>query len=60
MNGVPVANQGEGQQEKRNQEQAGRFRGIDCVPMVLVAGVVLALSFHQANIVRRSENVRGA
>jgi hypothetical protein len=56
MNGVPVANQDEGEQKKGNQEQSGSLRGINRMPMMLVAGVVLALSFHHAHIVRRSEN----
>ena len=60
MNGVPVANYGEYKQEKRNQQQARRFRGIGRVPLVLVVGVVLGMSVHHDLIVRRTETVRAA
>jgi hypothetical protein len=53
VNGVPVADQGEDEQQKRDQQQAGGFRGINRVPLMLVAGVVLALRIDHNHIVRR-------
>jgi hypothetical protein len=55
VNGVPVPNQSEGEQQKGNQQQAGSFRGINRVPLVLVGRIVLALRVHHDFIVRRSE-----
>ena len=52
MNGVPVPNQSEGE-----QQQAGSFRGINRVPLMLVAGIVLALRVHHDFIVRRSDTL---
>ena len=52
MNGVPVANQREDEQQKGNQQQAGSFRGINRVPAVLAGGIVLALGVRHTNIVR--------
>jgi len=57
VNGVPVPNQSEGEQRKGDQQQAGSFRGINRVPLTLVAGIVLALRVHHDFIVRRSETV---
>jgi hypothetical protein len=56
MNGMPIANQSEGEQQKGDQQQAGSFRGINGVPLMLV-GTVLALSVDHHLIVRRSETV---
>jgi hypothetical protein len=55
VNGVPVPNQSEGQQQKGDQQQTGSFRGINRVPLMLVGGIVLAFSLHHGFIVRRSE-----
>ena len=52
MNGVPVANQCEDEQQKGNQQQAGGFRGINRVPAVLAGGIVLALGVRHTDIVR--------
>lgn len=41
MNFVPVANQGENEQHHRDQQQTGRFRGIDGMAVVPVGMVVL-------------------
>jgi len=49
MNGVPVANQGEDEQQKSDQEQAEGFSSINRVPAVLGGRVVLALRFSHAN-----------
>lgn len=57
MNSVPVANQSEDQQQKRNQQEARGFRGIDRAPAVLAAGVVVALCMNHDRIVRRPETV---
>ena len=43
MNGVPIANHGEDQQEKGNQQKAGGFGGIRRVPVTLRSGHVLAM-----------------
>jgi hypothetical protein len=43
MDDAPVANHGEDEQQKRNQQQAGSFRGIDRVATALVGGAALAL-----------------
>jgi hypothetical protein len=56
VNDVPVANQRESEQQKSDQQQAGRFRGINGVPVMLV-GIVLALGIHHDFIVRRAEIV---
>ena len=60
MNEVPVANQGEDEQQKRDQKQAGGFRGVYPVPWMLMCRVVLALSFYHEVIVRRTKPVRDA
>ncbi len=52
MNGVPVANQRKDEQQEGDQQQAGSFRGINCVPAVLAGGIVLALGVSHADIVR--------
>src|SRR5580704_9425296 len=44
MDGVPVASQREDEQQEGNQQQAGSFRGINRVPLLLVGRVVLAPS----------------
>jgi len=49
---VPVANQSEDQQQKGDQQQAGSFRGINRVPLMLVSGVVLAVGVRHESIVR--------
>jgi len=54
MNDVPIANQDESKQQKGDQQQAGSFRGINGVPVVLV-GIVLALSINHDFIVLRPE-----
>ena len=56
MNGVPVANQSEGEQEKGDQQQARGLRGINRVALVLV-GIGLASSVNHDFIVRRVESV---
>ena len=57
MNRVPVANQSEGQQQKRNQQEARGFRGIDRAPAVPAAGAVVAWCMKHDGIVRRAETV---
>ena len=57
MSSVPIANQSEDQQQKRNQQEARGFRGIDRAPAVLAAGVVVALSMNHDHIVRCAETV---
>jgi hypothetical protein len=52
VNGVPVANQYEDEQESGDEQQAGGFRGVNCVPLMLVGGIVLALSVRHEDIVR--------
>ena len=52
VNGVPVTNQGEHEQQKSDQQQAGSFRGINRVAAMLVVGIVLALSIHHAHCTR--------
>jgi hypothetical protein len=52
VNGVPVANQYEDEQENGDQQQAGSFRRISCVPLMLVGRIVLALSVRHEDIVR--------
>jgi hypothetical protein len=59
VNGVPVANQSEGEQQKGDQQQARSLRGINRVPLVLV-GIVLASSANHDFIVRRAETVGAA
>jgi len=53
VNGVPVANYRENQQQKGDQQQAGRFRGVNRVPQILGDSVVLALGINHEHIVRR-------
>jgi cholera toxin transcriptional activator len=57
VNGVPVANQDEDEQQNSNEQKPGSLRRISCVPAVLVASVVgrtvLALMVHHSFIVRR-------
>jgi hypothetical protein len=60
VDGVPIANQSEREQQKCDQQQAGSFRGINRVPAVLVVGVVLVLDVNHDCIVRRTETVRAA
>ncbi len=63
MDGVPVANHGEDEQQKRDQEQAGGFRGIDRVVTTLAGGAALTLALMNLNhnfIVRRDETPRVA
>lgn len=55
MDVVPVANQGENQQNERNQQQPGGLRRIDRVPMVLVRRFVLWLWSGHAPIVAPKE-----
>ena len=40
MNLLPITNQGEDEQKKRNQQKAGCFRGIYRVTMMLVRRIV--------------------
>ena len=47
---MPVADQREGQKQERNQQQAGRFRGVHSV-VVLVRGIVLELRGGHVDIV---------
>ena len=54
MDGVPVANQGEDQQQESNQQQAGGFRGIDCVLCMLMSRAILGFGVCHGNIVRRA------
>jgi hypothetical protein len=55
MDDMPVANHGEDEQQEGDKQQAGSFRGINRVT-VLVVGVVLALSVHHEVIVRRAKS----
>lgn len=59
MNRVPVADHGENEQQKGDQQQARSLRGIDRVP-VFMAGVVVAFGMNHAYIVRRTESLRAA
>jgi len=56
VDGVPVADQDEEEQQKSDQEQTGGFRGVDGVTAVLlvptVGRVFLALKVRHAFIVR--------
>ncbi len=56
MNGVPVANHSQNQEQEGDQQQAGRLRGINGVP-VRLAGIVLASSVNHNFIVRPAETV---
>jgi hypothetical protein len=56
MDSVPIANQNENEQQSGDKQQAGSFRGIDCVPVLggtAAGGVVLALNICHDFIVRR-------
>ncbi len=53
---MPIADQGENQQQKGDEQQAGCFRGIDRVPAVLVGGTVLAPRGKHTSIVRPAMN----
>ena len=53
---MPVANQGENQQQKCDQQQAEGLRGVNRVPRMLVGRVILILRLHDASIVRRARN----
>ncbi len=55
MNGVPVTNQSQHEQQKSDQQQAGSFRGINRVAATLAVGIVLLLSLYHARIVRRAQ-----
>jgi hypothetical protein len=46
---VPVANQRENEQHKRDQQQPGSFRGVDRVAVMLV--IVLGSTIRHASIV---------
>jgi hypothetical protein len=48
---VPVANEREYQQKKRDQQQASRFRRVDRVALALVRGVTVGLWGRHADIV---------
>jgi hypothetical protein len=48
---MPVANQGEGKQQKGDQQQAASFCGISRVPPMLAGGVVLGLGVRHGDIV---------
>jgi len=50
---MPIADQGEDEQQKGNQQQAGGFRGVNRMPL-LVDGIVLAMSVSHTDIVRRA------
>jgi hypothetical protein len=52
MNGVPIAHQGEDEQQKGDQEQPGSFLGIDCMPLMLLRRTVPTLSVNHERIVR--------
>ena len=54
---MPVPNQSGGEQQKGDRQQAGSFPGINRMPLMLVAGIALALRVHHDFIVRRSETV---
>ena len=56
MNGVPVPNHGEDEQQEGDQQQAGSFRGIDRVPLLLVGGIVLASNVRHHSIVRSAQS----
>jgi hypothetical protein len=50
---MPIANYSENEQQKRNQQQAGGFRSIGRMPLVLVAGIVFSPQVDHKFIVRR-------
>jgi hypothetical protein len=52
MDGVPVPNQREDEQQKSDQQQAGSLRGINRVPAVLAGRIVLAPGVRHEDIVR--------
>jgi hypothetical protein len=54
MKGVPVANQGEGEQKKRDQQESRRLRCVDRMTMVLMRRITLGLWSGHANIVALS------
>jgi DNA-binding winged helix-turn-helix (wHTH) protein len=56
MNGVPVPNHGEDEQQEGDQQQAESFRGIDRVPLLLVGGIVLASNVRHHSIVRSAQS----
>jgi len=58
MDDVPVANQGKGEQQESDEQQAGGFRGINRMPLMLMGRIVLALDVSHANIVRPAGIVR--
>ena len=51
MDVMPVAKDGENQQQKRDQQQARGLGGVDRMTLVLVAAVVLGIGFPHADIV---------
>jgi len=51
MDVVPVAQDGQDQQQKRDQQQARGLGGVDRVTLVLVGVVVLGIGFRHADIV---------
>jgi hypothetical protein len=53
MDGVPITNDGENQQQKRDQQKSGGFRGVNRVAAMLVVGVILTLGIQHDLIVRR-------
>jgi hypothetical protein len=52
VNDVPVANQYEDKQKNGDEQQAGGFRRINRVPLMLMGRIVLALSVRHEDIVR--------
>jgi hypothetical protein len=58
MDGVPIANDGENQQQKRDQQKSGGLRGVNRVAAMLGVGVILALSIQHDLIVRRESTAR--
>ena len=55
MNGVPVANHDDDQQQESYKQQATRLACIDRVALMFSDGIVVLISSGHENIVRRSK-----
>jgi hypothetical protein len=51
MNGMPIPDQGEDEQEKGDEKQAGSLRGVNGVPLLAVIGFLLRPCSKHENIV---------
>jgi hypothetical protein len=58
MDDVPVANQREHEQQKCNQQQAGRFGGVNTVAVRLLSRVVFVSGVLHSNILRPANSAR--